>query len=153
MLVYRIAKTLDRAEDISGFGAFKFGGRWNSKGTYMLYTSMNSSLAYLENLVHFNETEVPPNLYIVTLAIRDEGLVSQLPDDQYPAFWQSPENIENKTMGDEWMRAKKFLAFGVRSAINPSEFNFLLNPLYPDYHDLVKIESVKQLHIDARLLR
>jgi RES domain-containing protein len=67
MLVYRIAKSLEHAQDIFGFGAFKFGGRWNNKGTYMLYTSMNSSLAYLESLVHFNETDVPPGLYITVI--------------------------------------------------------------------------------------
>jgi RES domain-containing protein len=53
MVVFRIVKSLNRAKDLSGMGAFKNGGRWNSKGTYMLYTSINSSLAYLETLVHF----------------------------------------------------------------------------------------------------
>src|ERR1700743_3204119 len=101
MLVYRIAKSAERAKDISGFGSFKFGGRWNSKGTYMLYTSMNSSLAYLENLVHFDESNFPPNLYIATIEIPGIPFY-QLPANEYPASWQAHDNLENKLLGDGW---------------------------------------------------
>ena len=152
MLVYRIAKTLSRTEDLSGTGAFKYGGRWNSKGTYMLYTSMNSSLAYLENLVHFIDPNIPPNLFITAIEINAEHLIYHLPDNEYPAEWESADNYENKLMGDKWM-AEKRLAIKVRSVINPSEFNYLLNPLYPGYHDLVKIQSIDKLRIDSRLIK
>jgi len=153
MLVYRIAKTLERVEDISGFGAFKYGGRWNNKGTYMLYTSINSSLAYLENLVHFNEADMPSDLYLAVIEIKDEDLIYQVPDNKYPALWQAPGNPENKKVGDEWMQNKRFIAFRVRSVVNPLEFNFLLNPLYRGYHDKVKVISIDQLRIDPRLLK
>jgi RES domain-containing protein len=153
MIVYRIAKSIDRANDLSGFGSFKFGGRWNSKGTWMLYSSINSSLAYLENLVHFNEADVPPDLYITEIEIKDDALIWQLPDDKYPAAWQVPDNPENKLIGDEWIRAKKHLALKMRSAINPLEFNFLLNPLFPGYRDNVIIHSIQHLNIDTRLTR
>lgn len=157
MIVYRIAKSEARAKDLSGMGAFKNGGRWNNKGTYMLYASMNSSLAYLENLVHFDESDMPPDLYIAAIEITDQltisELIYQLPDDQYPELWQLHENLENKVMGDGWMFSKEFLAIKVRSAVNPSEFNFLLNPLFPGYHDKVRLQSIEPLHIDARLIR
>ncbi len=154
MIAYRIAKSELRARDISGMGAFRNGGRWNSKGIYMLYSSINSSLAYLENLVHFDELDLPPDLYISSINIQtDENTVYQLPDKEYPGSWQLLGNLENRQMGDQWMLEKKYLAFKVRSAVNPSEYNFLLNPLYPGYHDLVKIDSVEPLKIDARLTR
>jgi len=154
MIVYRIAKSAERATDLSGLGSFKFGGRWNSKGVYVLYTSMNSSLAYLETLVHFNEPDVPPRLFISTIYINDnDKLVYELPDEQYPVTWQAQDNFENKLLGDQWMREKKFMVFKVRSAINPSEYNFLLNPLYPGFHDLVSVQSVQPLDIDTRLIR
>ncbi|MFI5160128.1 MAG: RES family NAD+ phosphorylase [Sphingobacteriales bacterium] len=154
MIVYRIAKSELRARDISGIGAFSNGGRWNNKSTYMLYTSINSSLAYLENLVHFDELDLPPDLYISFINIQaDENMVYQLPDNDYPNSWQLLDNLENKRIGDLWMLEKKHLALKVRSAVNPSEYNFLLNPLYPNYHDLVKVDSVEPLKIDARLTR
>jgi RES domain-containing protein len=152
MFVYRISKSAERARDISGTGAFLYGGRWNSPGTRMLYTSVNSSLAYLENLVHFNEFNTPPALYMTQLEV-DEGLIEQIQDWEYPEFWQQPDNLETQVLGDSWIRANKRLGFEVKSAINPSEFNFLLNPLFPGFHDLVKIVSVTPLEIDPRLLK
>lgn len=154
MVVYRVAKSELRARDISGMGAFMNGGRWNNKGTYMLYTSVNSSLAYLENLVHFDESNLPPNLYIVTIDLQiNNTLIYQLPDTDYPALWQLLDNLENKWMGDKWMQDKDYLAFRVRSAVNTSEYNYLLNPLYPGYHDLIKVRSIDPLDIDSRLIR
>jgi RES domain-containing protein len=138
-------------------GAFRNGGRWNNKGTYMLYTSMNSSLAYLENLVHFDESDLPPNLYIAAIEINSDSsiddLIYELKDSEYPVSWQLHENLENKTFGDGWMLAKKFLAIKVRSAVNPTEFNFLLNPLFPGYHDMIKELSIEPLDVDARLIK
>ena len=147
-------KVVAAAGDLSGLGAFKNGGRWNSKGTYMLYTSVNSSLAYLETLVHFNELDTPPGLYVTAIALRgDEGLIYQLPDNEYPDNWLAPDNLENKIMGDKWIRENKFLAFKVRSAVNPTEYNVLLNPLFPGFHDKVVVNSITPLNIDTRLLR
>ncbi|MFM7805220.1 MAG: RES family NAD+ phosphorylase, partial [Verrucomicrobiota bacterium] len=37
-----------------GEGAWRFGGRWNSRGTQVVYTSGTRSLAALETLVHLN---------------------------------------------------------------------------------------------------
>ena len=51
------------------------------------------------------------------------------------------------------MIENKFLAFKVRSAVNPTEFNFLLNPLFPGYHDKIAVNSIQQLNIDSRLAR
>jgi|SRR6185503_5029084 len=152
MFVYRISKSEERARDLSGTGAFLYGGRWNSPGTYMLYTSVNSSLAYLETLVHFNEFNSPPGLYIAQIEV-DETIISQVPDWDYPEFWQQPDNIATQAMGDGWMRGNKYLGFEVKSAINPSEFNFLLNPHFPGFEKSVKVVSVTPLQIDTRLLR
>jgi|GEM_PF-4679954 len=53
MIVYRIAQT-KYAQDITGSGAKKYGGRWNRPGVAALYTSQQRSLCMLELLVHFN---------------------------------------------------------------------------------------------------
>ena len=154
MIVYRIAKSEKRSKDISGMGAFKEGGRWNNAGTYMLYTSENSSLAYLESLVHFEEANIPPNLYIVKIELTvEDTLIYNLPDKTYPKDWQILDNLENKILGDRLMSEQRYLALKVRSAVNPSEYNYLLNPLFPEYHQLIRIVSAKKLNIDVRLVK
>ncbi|MDO1502618.1 RES family NAD+ phosphorylase [Winogradskyella maritima] len=44
MIVYRLGKEKYK-NDLSGIGAEKFGGRWNSKGVRMVYTSQSRALA------------------------------------------------------------------------------------------------------------
>lgn len=154
MLCYRIAKSRARTTDLSGMGAYTFGGRWNSPGTYMLYTSENSSLAYLENLVHFDSDIIPPNLFIMGIEITGApNLVYTLPDSAYPKNWMQLGNLANRRLGDKWVWEKKYLGIRVRSAVNPKEFNCLLNPLFPGYHELVNVTSVERLPIDSRLIK
>ena len=153
MFVYRIVKTENRTADLSGTGAYKYGGRWNSKGTYVLYVSENSSLAYLETLVHFDEAEYPPRLFIVKISVDDSAPFYSLKEAEYPADWMQLELLENKTLGDRLMQEKKFLGIKVRSAINVSEHNYLLNPLFPRFYDLVKVVTVTEIKLDERFTR
>ena len=44
------------SEAFSGRGAELFGGRWNAKGTAMVYASESIALAALETLVHYDES-------------------------------------------------------------------------------------------------
>ena len=151
MIVYRIAKSKKRAADLSGMGAYKEGGRWNNAGTYMLYTSENSSLAYLESLVHFDKTLMPPQLYIMQMEIEDSSPIYSLPDADYPVDWMKPGWLKNQELGDRWMSEKRYLGIKVRSTINSFEYNYLLNPLFTKYNDLLKIISVTEIDVDDRL--
>jgi RES domain-containing protein len=151
MRVFRIVKDKIRTTDLSGIGAFRVGGRWNSKGTYMLYTSENSSLAYLESLVHFEGSIHPPHLFIMQIEVDDVAPVYTLPDEQYPNNWMQLELPENKQLGDHWMAERAYLGVRVRSAVNRAEYNILLNPLFPRFYDLVKVISIIEIPLDERL--
>jgi RES domain-containing protein len=54
MRAYRLCRARYPAYD--GEGARRAGGRWNSKGTRILYMSENRSLSVLEVLVHLTDT-------------------------------------------------------------------------------------------------
>jgi RES domain-containing protein len=153
MKTFRIVQDATRTMDLTGKGAFKLGGRWNSKGTYMLYTSENSSLALLEISMHYDNGDIPPDLFVMEIEIADESLIYTLPEDQYNKYWLKLLLLENQTQGDGWMKEKKWLGVRVKSAINPREYNVLLNPLYPGYHDLVKVISATKIPVDERLMR
>lgn len=152
MTLYRIVQQSSRTTDISGTGAFKAGGRWNSKGTYMLYTSENSSLAMLETLVHFDKSLAPPFLYIMQIDVDVSAPIFTLPDSEYPTNWLTLGLIANQHLGDRLMNENKYLGIRVRSAINIVEYNCLLNPLFPGYGGLVKVATVKELQMDGRLV-
>jgi len=44
------------------------------------------------------------------------------------------------------------LGIKVKSAVNRSEYNILLDPLFPGYNDLVKIIDVIKIPVDRRLI-
>jgi RES domain-containing protein len=151
MTVYRIAKTKERAGDLSGTGAFKVGGRWNNPGVFSLYTSESQALAMLELLVHLEESELPPDLYIITVEIGDNAPILELKDEELPKDWRLPDNLVLKGMGDRLLLNKQYLGFRVRSAVMPDEYNLVLNPLFLDFNKLVKITGVDRLEVDQRL--
>jgi RES domain-containing protein len=151
MDVFRIVKDRKRATDLSGMGAFKAGGRWNSRGTVMLYTSENSSLAYLECLVHFDRRLMPPHLYITSITISDKAHVFELPASNYPRDWKTKGLIKNRELGDAFIKERKYLAMKLHSAVNELEYNYLLNPLYPGFNDLVKVKETKMIKVDERI--
>ncbi len=69
---YRICDS-KYAEDLSGNGARIYGGRWNSKGTPVIYLSDSKALAVLELLVHTSINLLPQNLTLITLTIPDNN--------------------------------------------------------------------------------
>lgn len=152
-VVFRIVRKKAAATDLSGKGAFTYGGRWNSKGTYVLYTSENSSLSFLETLVHLDASELPPSLQLVELQLDQKAPVYEVPDKIYPPGWKQLENMRCKQLGDQWMASREHLAVKVRSAVNPTEYNYLLNPLFPDFNQLVKVMQVTSAEFDKRLIK
>lgn len=151
MLLYRIVKNEKRTTDLTGTGAFNEGGRWNSEGVYALYTSEHAALAMLEVLVHVDEGELPPGMFIMTIEIPDSVPVLEIGEKDLPADWRIPENIALKEMGDKIFEESKFLGIKAPSAVLPDSYNYILNPLYPGYYDLVKVIQVKALEVDKRL--
>src|SRR5690606_41786451 len=96
---------------------------------------------------------IPPKLFIMEIEVGGApDLIHTLPDSAYPKHWTQLGHLENKRLGDRWMREANYLGIRVRSAVNPKEYNCLLNPLYPGFPELVKIISVEQLPIDSRLI-
>lgn len=151
MLVYRIVQNEERTRDLSGTGAFKFGGRWNNPGTFVLYASENRSLAMLETLVHVDDSEMPPDMFIMEIEVSDKAPILHFPDDKLPENWMEPENIELKEEGDALMKDLRYIGAKVRSAVLQQEYNYLLNPLYPGFSQHVKVIKVTPIIPDIRL--
>lgn len=150
MKVYRIANC-NYIHDISGTGAALYGGRWNNKGTYVLYGASSSSLALLESIVHISSV-VQLKLCIACLQLPTDDF-KEIHESELPDGWQNnPPPFILKSIGDAFVRENKFLALKLPSAIIPFEYNFLINPAHPQFK-LIQSEFVRQISIDERLVK
>src|SRR5215472_11550283 len=86
MRAFRLCRANYPAYD--GEGARRVGGRWNSKGTRVLYMSENRSLAVLEILVRLSA--LLPDRYVLGAAdIPDDDALEILDENRLPANWST----------------------------------------------------------------
>lgn len=149
MLVYRIVKT-KYANDLSGEGASRFGGRWNQKLSPCIYTSESRALALLEFSVNVNHEEINKSLSIVTIQIPDRHIQRLVPS-HLPSDWKSiPASNSTKDIGSNFLNQSAKSILQVPSSIIEDEFNFILNPMHPDAVHF-KIIEVKEFDLDTRI--
>ena len=152
MKCFRIAKT-QYIRSLDGVGASLYGGRWNRKGTYMVYAAENRSLAALEFLVNMSVPRVPPDTSLVEIELPDELIVT-LDSQRLPEDWRnSPAPEALADLGTEWAAVAGSLALRVPSAVIPQEFNVLINPNYPGFYQCVRVSDPESFNYDQRLFR
>ena len=108
------AKYLQSAFD--GEGAGRFPGRWNHRGTPMVYTAGSLSLAAMEMLVNI-EAEQVLNAYMSVPVTFDEELCKRINPQQLPADWASyPISPATRDLGTSWAQSKTSAVLAVRGA-------------------------------------
>jgi RES domain-containing protein len=147
---WRIVKEKHAATAFSGAGAAKTGGRWNSRGVPVVYTSSTKSLAALESLVHLNP---PVRFKYVAIRIKfDNALVETVPPKALPPDWRvEPPPPSSKRMGDAWVLQGRSAVFALPSVIVSGEPDFLLNPAHPDFKR-ISIGKPEKFTFDPRWL-
>ena len=153
MHLYRISKTA-YADDISGEGARRFGGRWNRPGLPVVYTAETLSLAILETVVHI-DPHLAMDRSILILDVPNTASIETL--SSLPADWflyPAPDPVVE--LGTNWIREKRSLLLRVPSAITGRidgalwQYNVLINPAHPEFKT-VEIEKIVQWEPDSRL--
>jgi len=152
MLIYRfgLKKFIG---DLSGQGAKIYGGRWNSVGNAMLYSSYSPSLAMLEFACNASGITKTIQTSLLTLKLDSKVKIEIITLNDLPANWQqvpSPDSL--KVIGNNWLKSNKTLALQVPSAIMPLECNLLINSLHKDFFKL-EIENFVDMNIDSRILK
>jgi len=127
VIVYRICQTYPPHHNpIDGMGAYQKGGRWNSKGTFAVYTAGSLALARAELARHINFESIPDAFSVYEIEIPDDGCVSIAP---LPIGWDDdPPAPISQRLGDAYLKDTSILGIKVRSACDPASFNYVLNP-------------------------
>ncbi|HYV93755.1 MAG TPA: RES family NAD+ phosphorylase [Chitinophagales bacterium] len=150
MIVYRLTRA-EFSTDFSGAGAAKSGGRWNSKGIEMIYTSESRALCVAEVAVHVGLGNIPLNYLLVTFEIPGNIRIKELNPSSLASDWKSfPHVNSTQEIGDGFVREKKFLVLKVPSAVVQGDSNFLINPNHPEIKK-VKIVKTEPFNFDERL--
>ena len=132
-------------------GASLYGGRWNHKGTPVIYSAESRALCALEVLVNADELaddyisisiEIPGDLLMVSMSVAD--LTSGW--DSYPSI------EETHDIGTNWVKGLATAVLSVPSAVIPKEQNYILNPAHPDFARII-FSGPEPFYFDDRLGR
>jgi len=149
MIVYRFTKEI-YSHDISGAGAKKWGGRWNSPGLEVVYTSFSISLSLLELLIYQSSYEEIVVNKLMRIDVPDT-VIQSLSPDSLKLNWQ--HDIDYcRFIGNEFLQSKESLMLKVPSAIIPDEHNILINPVHPAFGKCTLISS-GIFEFDTRLFK
>lgn len=140
MIVYRLAKDL-YCRDLSGRGAEIAGGRWNSKGTPIVYTGNSRALCMVEIAVHTPLGNIPKDYVLVTINIPNSG-IRHLDESRLSEDWRVyPHPDPTQLLGDKFVKDDRHLVLRVPSVIIPGEYNYLINPHHKDFKKVRLVKS------------
>ena len=115
-----------------GEGSRLAGGRWNLRGTAVVYTSATLSLAVLEYFVNLPRAAAPQDLVAIAAEVPKDLPMTSVEESALPRNWRkypAPEALAE--IGTRWAEDRKTPILAVPSAVVPHERNYLLNPAHP----------------------
>lgn len=143
MIVFRISKGKYKT-DLTGNGSELYGGRWNNKGTKLIYTASSRALAMSEVAVHVPFSKLPKDYFIISIEVPDIKMSSITEKDLKGINWKStPPSYLTQEIGDDFVEEQKTLILQVPSTVVPGDYNILINPLHKE------ISKVKSLNVEA----
>jgi RES domain-containing protein len=135
----------------SGDSAALYPGRWNSDGVKLIYTAGSLSLSALELFVHLQNDGLGIKFVYVKVEIPERIKIVEVGTGSLPKDWRScPAPESTQLFGANWANSKDSLILKVPSVVIPSEHDYLINPLHPDY-SFLKIPDPITFSFDPRM--
>jgi RES domain-containing protein len=149
---WRISKKRHAKNAFDGEGAYRYGGRWNSRGVRVVYLSSSPALAALEVLVNAADPQLLHTVPYVVISVEfDQSLLTRA--ERLPKNWkEDPPPKSAARIGDAWVLSGASLFLEVPSAVIPFENNYLLSPVHPAMRSL-HIDNPQAFSFDPRLVR
>lgn len=152
MRFWRICRAHFAAEAASGEGAWRYGGRWNSRGVRVVYASASLALAAVETFVNLDPNLRPADLVSIQGEIPVGVRIGRIEERDLPAGWSETRDESLRCFGDEWVRAGRAVALRVPSAAIRGEWNLLLNPAHADFSK-IRFRTPEPFRFDQRMFR
>ena len=148
MRIFRIADGRHPLWD--GAGAMRFGGRWNSPGSPVIYGATTYAGAMLEILVHTRIGKVPKSHLCVVGEIPDKICIESVNIRNLALGWNHPDSVIAREFGDRWTREQRSAVLLVPSVVTGEEGNVVINPLHPDARK-IRVSKPEPVVWDSRL--
>ena len=145
--VYRIVSP--QYPPFDGSGTQRWGSRWISPGQTVVHTAESYALAVLENLMHWQTSEVPKGLVCVAADIPGDIDQEELGREDLPKA-RPNDYAPFRDIGDEWYARGETAVLWVPSMVSPVEANILFNQTHDDFTKLV-VHQATPARIDPRL--
>jgi RES domain-containing protein len=127
LVAWRLDSAVHASAWASGEGAFRFGGRWNSKGVRAVYCSIDPSTAILEVAAHKGFRVLDTVAHVLTAVnISDASSVHVVDPAAIPnPDWLRPgiPGAGQQAYGDQLLSAHKFVA--IPSAVSTHSWNLI----------------------------
>ena len=137
---------------LSGKGALRYGGRWNSPGRRAVYLGGSLALASLELLVYLGVDDVLKPYRKLPVVIPGD-LIKIVDPQDLPADWtRTGLHPVTQRIGDQWLESLESAVLCVPSAVVIGEVNYIVNPAHPDFARLEPGE-ITDYRYDPRILK
>jgi RES domain-containing protein len=149
VIVYRLHS--QRYSAFDGTGAMLYGGRWNRRGTALIYTAESRALCALEVLV--NAGQLADDYVVTVITIPDDLTRTTLSIDTMPGDWTAAiPNDQTRNVGSQWASGLESPVLAVPSAVIWRECNYILNPSHPAFNRIA-FGPAEPFYFDERLKR
>jgi RES domain-containing protein len=153
ILVFRVLRAAYARTPFDGEGAYRYGGRWSSPSTRLIYASEHQSLAMLEYFVHLDPEDSPEDLVLAIADVPEEVSRERVALSKLPARWrETPAPPELAQIGDDFVKRAASCVLLVPSALAMSESNWLVNPQHSDFRLMVQ-HLAEPLRYGPRMFR
>jgi RES domain-containing protein len=106
----------------------------------------------LEVIVGLGTPRLIDAYVVIGVEVEDEWVTHLDPDLLVEGWHVSPPTPASQVVGNRWLTEGDTPVLRVPSVVVPREFNFVLNPVHPDFVRL-RIGQPEALAIDPRLAR
>lgn len=150
--LYRIIRDRYRYEPLSVVGSRLFGGRWNPKGTSVLYATSTPELGLVETLAHAPAVryEELPTYWVFSLDVPDD--IRYYRREDLPAYWQDETYERTQGWLKDWLATPDQLGVALPSVLVPLSYNIILHPAHASFEQIRVIGQEVQ-PVDRRLWR